>query len=122
MPKGLTDIQEQRLVSLKLLHGLAANNIAPTSKTLANKLREAGVLISDSELSNLYGRKTAIEESLARHIESAMGVGDRWLEADHRTYLQASARDIELIRTVLTLPTNAKKALAALLEAVRGAA
>ena len=120
MTDELSEVQERRLQSLKLLHGIASEHIAPTSDILATKLREANVAMSSTTLSNIYLRKTAIREPLARQIEKAMNVGEGWLGADHTSYLTASAEDIALFNRLMELPTQARQSLSSFLQTIGG--
>lgn len=113
-----SQIQERRLLSLRLLIGAASHHIAPTSEQLREKIVESGVYISQSAFSNLLTRKAAVKAPLARSIESALNIRDCWMDADHAPYLGAAASDIELLNLALALPREAKDALLAFLHAL----
>jgi transcriptional regulator with XRE-family HTH domain len=104
----LTEIEELRLRNLKLLHGTTAKHIAPSSATLLEALKSAGISMSQTTLSNIYLRKKSIDISLAEHIEKALGVSHGWLSSDHSAWLSASPNDRELISLALSLQPDAK--------------
>ena len=118
MTGQLSILEERRLFALKLLHGTTSEYIAPTSDSLVAKLRESNIDMSRSKLSNLYLKKTSIQESLARQIEDAMSVSAGWLSVDHKPYLSATPDDIDLLQNLLRLPVGSREALAVFLRSL----
>lgn len=116
MNTNISEIEELRLLNLKLLHGRTSQYIAPTSESLVEALNAGGLKISKTRLSNLYLRKKPIGETLAHQIERALGVSYDWLSSDHSILFSMSTLDRELINGILSLPPQTKQLIVVLLR------
>ena len=115
----LTSIEEIRLGNLKLLHGTTSKFIAPTSDILNSALSEGGLNISKATLSNIYGRKKAIDDVLAAEIESALDLQVGWLSFNHNCWLKAAIVDLQLANEIISLPLTTKVHLSYLINLIK---
>ena len=116
MSSDISEIEELRLLNLKILHGKTSQHIAPTSQSMAHALKNGGLEISKTTLSNIYLRKKPIDEALAQQIERALSVPCDWLSSDHSMLFSMSTLDHELINGILSLPPQTKQHIVALLH------
>lgn len=111
-------IEEIRLKNLKSLHGKPVSAGGPTSEFLVDYLKDKGVSITKTDLSNIYRMKKDISEYLAGSIERAFGVPVGWLSEDHEFFYSMSPGDMVAYRNFVELPEDIRTCIRALIESI----